>query len=59
MEQLYTRKVETVKILGTDCTKARGAFQKLWKVWAARKIGRRTKIRLLKSSVLPRPMKEN
>ena len=39
--------------------KARGAFQKLWKVWAARKIGRRTKIRLLKSSVRPRPMKEN
>ena len=33
--------------------KARGAFQKLWKVWAARKIGRRTKIRLLKSSVRP------
>ena len=33
--------------------KARGAFQKLWKVWAARKKGRRTKIRLLKSSVRP------
>ena len=41
------------KDIGNRLQKARGAFQKLWKVWAARKIGRRTKIRLLKSSVRP------
>ena len=31
--------------------KARGAFQRLGKVWAAREIGRRTKIRLFKTLV--------
>ena len=33
--------------------KARGAFQRLWKVWAARGIGRRAKIRLFKTLVRP------
>ena len=33
--------------------KARGAFQRLWKVWAARGIGRRTKIQLFKTLVRP------
>ena len=33
--------------------KARGAFQRLWKVWAARGIGRRTKTRLFKTAVQP------
>ena len=31
--------------------KARGAFQRLRRVWAAKGIGRRTKIRLLKTLV--------
>ena len=51
--------------------KARGTFQRLWKVWAARGMGRITKIRLFKTLVPPvllypvkhgrsqRPMKEN
>ena len=30
-------------------SKAQGAFQRLWKVWAARGIGRRTNIRLFKT----------
>ena len=33
--------------------RAQGAFQRLWKVWAARGIGRGTKIRLFKTSVRP------
>ena len=33
--------------------KARGAFQRLGRVWAARGIGRRTKIRLFKTLVRP------
>ena len=33
--------------------KARGEFQRLWKVWAARGIGRRAKIRLFKTLVRP------
>ena len=33
--------------------KARGAFQRLRRVWAARGIGRRTKIRLFKTLVRP------
>ena len=33
--------------------KARGAFQRLRRVWAAKGIGRRTKIRLLKTLVRP------
>ena len=33
--------------------KARGAFQRLGKVWAARGIGRGTKIRLFKTLVRP------
>ena len=37
------------KDIGNRLQKARGAFQRLWKVWAARGIGRRTKIRLFKT----------
>jgi len=33
--------------------KARGAFQRLGKVWATRGVGRRTKIRLFKTLVRP------
>ena len=33
--------------------KARGAFQRLRRVWAAKGIGRRTKIRLFKTLVRP------
>ena len=37
------------KDIGNRLRKSRGTFQRLWKVWTARGIGRRTKIRLFKT----------
>ena len=36
--------------------KARGAFQRLWKVWVARRIGKRAMICLFKTLVRPVPL---